>query len=276
MMEMTSKKLGWAIGLGGFLLIGVVIFFMSLSTVKQGHVGVVYSANGGVQGEVKTQGVHFVKPWEKVTEYPVALETVTFDNVPLATRDGKPLSMELNFNYSNDPQEVVNIFNKFKGATSTDIEQSFLLSRAKDSALEVTSKYTILEIFQNRGEIQTAIAQHFTDEVGKYGFVVSDFVIGTPTPDPQTQEAIQRVVDAQQKLEALRVETQQAEEEAKRKIVEAEGQAEAEIAEAKGTAEANKLIQESITPELLKKMEMEARIEHGWVEVNGANAVVVD
>ena len=46
--------------------------------------------------------------------------------------------------------------------------------------------------------------------------------------------------------------------------------------EAKGEAESNRLKAESITPELIQMKEAEARLQHGWVTVNGANAVVTD
>ena len=36
------------------------------------------------------------------------------------------------------------------------------------------------------------------------------------------------------------------------------------------------MIANSMTPELLKKMEMEARLKHGWVEIQGSNTVVKD
>ena len=275
-MKSKGSGLGWAIGIGAVILVGVIVLFMSFTSISQGHVGVVYNKNGGVESKTLGQGMHMISPLKKVTEYPVALETVEFKDVQLATKDGKPLSIDMTFNYMNEPSKVVDIFNKFKGAKPEVIEDTFLRSRLKESALSITSKYTILEIFQNREEIKVAIDKAFTEDVAKYGFIADDFVLGTPVPDKNTQTAIQSVVDAQQKLEALKIETQQAKESAEKQRVEAEGKAQAEIAEAKGTAEANRLIQKSITPELLKKMEMEARLKHGWVEIQGANAVVSD
>ena len=39
-------------------------------------------------------------------------------------------------------------------------------------------------------------------------------------------------------------------------------------------AEANRVISASITPELIQMKEAEARMEHGWVTVQGAGSVV--
>lgn len=41
-------------------------------------------------------------------------------------------------------------------------------------------------------------------------------------------------------------------------------------------AEANKELSASITEDLIKMKEAEARLKHGWVTVKGANSTVVD
>ena len=51
--------------------------------------------------------------------------------------------------------------------------------------------------------------------------------------------------------------------------------ADVELIEAKAEAEANRVIAQSITPELIQMKEAEARLEHGWVTVQGADSVVV-
>ncbi|MGG4105076.1 prohibitin family protein [Paenibacillus lautus] len=270
-----SKGIVGAVIIGGAIVIGGIMTLASLKTIDQGHVGVVYNRNGGVESQTLSQGMHFISPMKKVTQYPVALETVEYKDVQLATKDGKPLTIGMTFNYMNNPDQVVNIFNKFKGAKPGDIEQSFILSRIKEAALSVTSKYTILEIFQNREQIKVEISKEFTEDMKKQGFTVTDFVLGTPTPDESTAKAIQAVVDAQQQLEALKVEKQKAQEVAAKQLIEAQGVADAQVEKARGEAEANRLIQKSITPELLKKMEMEARQKHGWIEMTGATPVVV-
>ncbi|KAB2492625.1 prohibitin family protein [Priestia endophytica] len=256
MLKTGKAKLG-AVLVGLAIILGGVLAIMSITQVDQGHIGVVYNRSGGVEKQTLGQGWHFVSPWKKVTQYPVAMETVSYEDVPLATKDGKPLDIDATYNYANNPEKVVDIFNKFKGAKPEVIENTFLQSRMKDAALSVTSKYTILEIFQKREQIKTEIEQEFIEDANKYGFVVSDFVLGTPKPDEKTQKAIQNVVDAQQKLEAMNVEKQQAEVQAEKAKVEAQGKADAEIIKAKAEAEANKVVSESLTPEVIEMKRIE-------------------
>lgn len=55
----------------------------------------------------------------------------------------------------------------------------------------------------------------------------------------------------------------------------AQAEADVKVIEAQAEAESNRIIAESITPELIQMMEAQARQEHGWVTVQGADAVVV-
>lgn len=48
------------------------------------------------------------------------------------------------------------------------------------------------------------------------------------------------------------------------------------ITNAEAEAESNRIVSQSITDELIWMKEAEARKEHGWVEVQGADTVVTD
>lgn len=61
---------------------------------------------------------------------------------------------------------------------------------------------------------------------------------------------------------------------AQTKLIEAEAEAQAKQIEAEAEAKANQTIANSITDSLLAKMEMEARLKHGWITVQGAPTVV--
>lgn len=52
--------------------------------------------------------------------------------------------------------------------------------------------------------------------------------------------------------------------------------ADIKVTKAEAEAKANKLKSESLTPELIQMTEAEARLKHGWVTVQGADATVVD
>jgi regulator of protease activity HflC (stomatin/prohibitin superfamily) len=245
---------------------------------------VVFSRSTGVEKETLNQGLHFVNPMKRITEYPVSTETVK-TKLKLATKDGKPLTVEITYDYKNDANRLPYIYNKFKGQEPEVIEEGWLQSRLKKSANSVTSKRTILEVFQQTEAISLEVEKAFHENVNKEGFIVESVTFGTPEPDANTASAIQNVVDAQQQVEALKIEKQKAELQADKDKIEAEGRAQAQIEEAKGQAEstrlkakaqadANKELNASLTDNVLKKMELDARAEHGWVTIQGGTPLV--
>ena len=86
------------------------------------------------------------------------------------------------------------------------------------------------------------------------------------SPDDRVK-AMQRKQQAEAEQETIKVQNET-------KILEAEAAARAKQIEADAEAKANKTISESLTDELLRKMEMEARMEHGWITVQGADTIV--
>ena len=70
---MSTGKIG-EIVLAIVMVIGMALAAMCLERVRTGHVGVVYNMNGGVDGEVLTQGWHMVSPTKKVTTYSIGIE----------------------------------------------------------------------------------------------------------------------------------------------------------------------------------------------------------
>jgi regulator of protease activity HflC (stomatin/prohibitin superfamily) len=249
---MNKFKVG-AILFAVALVFGFIITSMFITTIGAGHAGVVYNRNGGLEKETLGQGWHFVSPFKRVTEYPIATETVTYDDVTIGTRDGKPIQTTFSYNYHIELTKLTEIFNKFRGAKSDVIEKGFLKSRLTEMAKEVTTKYTVLEILgEKSSEVSMNIQEKFAEDAKEIGFIIEAVTFTPPVPDKQTQAAIQAKVDAQQKLEQEKVELEKAKVIADKQRVEAQGNADKALIEAEGRAKANKLLQQSITPELIE------------------------
>ena len=75
-------------------------------------------------------------------------------------------------------------------------------------------------------------------------------------------------------MERERIERDKASIEAEKKIIEAKGVSDSMIERAKGEAKAYEIKTKEITPELLKKWELDARLKHGWVTIQGGNPIV--
>lgn len=55
---------------------------------------------------------------------------------------------------------------------------------------------------------------------------------------------------------------------------EAEAKAKAELISAEAEAKANKKLSNSITDQLIKMKEAEARLKHGWITISGTDTIV--
>ncbi|WP_409305521.1 prohibitin family protein [Peribacillus sp. SCS-155] len=273
---MNRFKIGGLV-IGCVLILTGVLTPLFIEKIAPGHVGVVYSPNGGVEAKTLGPGWHVVGFFKKVTEYPVRKQTANANNLGLATSDGKNVTIDFTYNYHVEPNKVVGLFNEFGPIPVEELEKNYMKSRLKDAARKVLSHYSVLELYGSKsGDVSIQVQETFADDVAKDGFIVEALTLGTPHPDKATQTAIDATVKAKQELERKKTEIELAKAEAERKKIEAQGNADAAIAKAEGDAKANKLLADSITPELIKLKEAEARLKHGWVTVTGAKSVITD
>lgn len=284
---MTKKKLGGLIIIVAALIIALILAVMCIEKIPRGHVGSIYSIKGGTSDEVLTEGWHLVSPMKKVTEYSVATEQLlltqderkgsdTDESFNATCKDGV-LNVDLEMSYHFEADTIPTIAKKYRGMSGDEIVDSIIKSKVKTYVNEVTSEYTILEAYMDKKtELNQEVTVHLRSALEPYGIVVESATIPRAEPDDAIKSAITERSKKAQEVEAAKQEQEKQKILAETKIIEAQGEADATIAAAEGEAKANKLITESLTPELLKKMELEARMEHGWVTIQGADAVIVD
>lgn len=253
---MSGFRLG-SIVVVGTILVMIIAFFMSITVVPQGHAGVVYKRSSGVQETTLNQGWRLVSPMDRVTAYPISTETVSVKPFNVQTKDGKPLVIEMTYDYSNQLEKLPYIYNKFKGQKAETIQEGWLQSRVKKASLNVFSQYSVLEVFQKQGEINAQIQENFVKLVDEHGFSVDSLTLGAPQPDENTMAAIQAVVDASQKLEQLEIEKKQAKAEAEKRVETSKGESEAIRIKSEADAKANKLLSSTISKELVEYKALE-------------------
>lgn len=282
----------------GVAIIGGIFGVKSFEYIGTGKVGVVYTMRGGVQDDTLDTGVHFISPFEKVKEFTVANEQIILskddrdesegdESFKVATADDASISISFQMSYRYDPGTVVDTYKKFKGMDGEDIVEKRVKTVLKSEVSEITTDYSLMDIYSgNRAEINDRLTEYLNKQFTKdYGINVLNASIIDVHPDKQLKKAINnRVAALQEKQQAeaeqekVKVEAEtnkiQAEKEAEVNKIKSESDAEIQITKAKAKAEANRLLSESITENLIKMKEAEARYKHGWVTVNGADTVV--
>ncbi len=261
-------KLG-AIIVGVVLFIGAIFGFMCIERIDPGYAGVVYNTNGGLEEDVLSQGWHFVAFWKKVTSYPVSTETVYLskdkqegspndDSFFISTKDGKLVNVDVAYSYRMNLERLPDIFTKFRGRETSEIENGFMRDRLKEACNVVSTTMDVLEVYgEKRQELNDNVFTRFKASLEEVGIVVETFSFTRVEPDAESMKAIQAKVDAKQTLERMKIEKEQAQVNADKAKIDAQGKADAKLIEAKSQAEANRILQQSLNGEIIQKQWIE-------------------
>ena len=280
-------------GLLGGVTFGIILFFtiicmvICIERVPVGYEGVLYSMNGGVSGETIGQGWHLVAPTKRVKLFTVGNEQLVLtkdkregskgnDSFRVSTSDDATIAISFQMSYRFNPDTLVETYKKFKGMSGEDIVERRVKAVMKSKVSEVTTDYSLMDIYSgNRAEINNKITEYLNKDFLKaYGMEIIDASIIDVHPDEQLKQTINNRVEALQKKQQAQAEQETAKVEAQTALIKAQNEAEIAITKAKAEAEANKVKAASITPELIQMKEAEARYKHGWITVQGADAIV--
>lgn len=88
------------------------------------------------------------------------------------------------------------------------------------------------------------------------------------------QEAEKQAIENQKAVDLAKANQEKATIEAETKKIAAQADADAMVITAEAEADAYRIKSAEITDNLLKKWELDARKEHGWVTIQGANTIV--
>ena len=271
-----------------------VAFLVAVGTVlctervHTGYVGVVYSAKG-VEQQTISQGWHFMSPLKHVSEFPITQQRVVFSNAPSdygakkhadwhidAPANGGTIAINLTVNYNFLPEHVVELYTKFGGMDGESLMESKIQNDIIAYVKEVTPQFSVMQIYSDdRAGVNTAITNYLNEKLtAEYGINVSSALIVDAQPDDTLMQKIRAKEQAKQDAEIAELNKQTALAQAETDKVKAQTEADVKMIEAQAEADANKVLSESITPELIQMKEAEARLKHGWVTVQGADTVV--
>lgn len=275
--------------IGGLALIGTIYSVMSFEWVDAGKVGVVYSMNRGVKDEVLTAGIHFISPFDKVKEFTVANEQLILskdtkegseedESFKVSTADNASITISFQMSYRFKDESVTDTYKKFKGMDGEDIVDRRVKTVLKSKVSEITSKYDLMDIYSgNRGAINNELTKYLNKQLtNEYGIEVLDASIIDVHPDKTLEESIQKRLNAMQETETAKTQQERVRVEMETKLIEAQKKAEIKKAEADAEAYANQQVSASITDQLIRMKEAEARLKHGWITIQGANTIVKD
>lgn len=278
-----------AIVISVVLALGVAIScLLCLERVSVGNVGVVYSSKG-VEEQTLSQGWHWMSPFKHVKQFPVSQQQIVFSNDPAdynkkehpdwsidAPANGGMVKVNLTVNYNFLPDKVIDLYKRFNGMDGEAIVESRVQNSMIAYVKEVTPDFSVMDIYSDKkSEVNQAITEYLNERLEEeYGIHVSSALVIDVELDAELQQKVQAKEQAKQDAEIAELEKQTAQAQAETDKVIAESEAEIKRIEAQAEADANRIIAESITAELIQMQEAQARMEHGWVTVQGADTVV--
>lgn len=241
----------------------VVIFSYACYTrIDAGHVGIrvnLYGTEKGIQDIAEVTGWVFYNPIStSIYEFPTFIQHKEYtgeNSFVVNSKDGSEFHVSPVINYNVKPEEVPNIFRKYRKDLK-DIENQFLKTAVYDAFRVVANSYTADSLISSREIFEVKIKQVLTDQMNKDGFMIQQFTSNLSYPESFKKSIEAKNAAVQQALQAEN-EVKTAEASAKISVAKAQGVANALKIQADADAYANKARQTSLTALLVQQQFIE-------------------
>lgn len=235
-------------------VVALCIVPASIHQVNEGEVAVVKEFGKAI--DTRNPGIHFdLCVTRSYQYYDAKVQSIEMDS-PTYSSDAQLIDLAISFQYKIMPDKLLNIIAEYGSieALNTRISKVVL-----DKTKSVFSSYTAMNIIAERSSMSERVEEVLRSAIDEsYYITVTEVAVSNIDFSDVFEKAVEeKMVAEQTKLKA-------------------QYEAEATLVAAEAEAKANQIISNSITDELLKMEEIEARKKHGWITVNGADAVVVD
>jgi regulator of protease activity HflC (stomatin/prohibitin superfamily) len=270
--------------LGAVLIIGLNVFSRAFISVDANEVGVEI-IRGQVKG-VLGPGWHFTSPvGGRVEKFSTRLQQTsmlrssaegdraTDDSIETASSEGATLSVDLTVNYRLAKADAVKLFNTIRNAD--DLRERIVRPTVRSVTRDVFAAYKAREaITSKRGEIQQRITARLNERLETQGILIETVDVRELYLPTNLQDQVNQAIAAEAASQKATIERKQKETEAEtaRLVAEktaeqlrisAKGEADAKTISASAEATANKVIAESLTPELIQLRQIEAVYKNG-------------
>lgn len=233
-------------------LIGVVVAFVLLGSVvviPAGNRGVVFSQGSGIENRILGEGLSFVTPFLESVHLVDVHVVKTEAKASAASRDTQDVYLDVVVTYNPDPSKVNKLYQKF--GEKDAVEQQVIAPAIQEEVKAVTPRFGAVDVVTQRHVVKRRILAGLTKRLAKSYLIVYDISINNITFNEDFARAIEDKVQQAQIAQKEELIVRQKTAQAAQAVATAKGQKEAAILVAQGQAEANRLIRESLTPELL-------------------------
>lgn len=234
--------------------------------IPPGNVGIkvnLYGSGRGVDDVTATTGRVWYNPFtQEVYSFPTYMqnaswtkeatkgskedESITFNSV-----EGAVVNGDVAVSYQIVPEEVPRLFVELR-QDADYIRDVYIRSKVRDSFSRNASKMKVVDIFgAGKEKLLTEVKNDLQSSLPGFKFDMITFVGGLRV-DPLVEQSINSTIQATQRAIEAQNKVLQSEAEAQQKVAEAKGRAESVLLEAESQAKANRVLTESLSPQLIQ------------------------
>lgn len=250
---MSNGQLDFKFPKGGALVIiiavlAVIFFSKATVTIGSGEAGVLYKTfDGGVVTDEPAlgEGFQFVAPWNKVIIYEVRQQEL-LEKMKVLSSNGLDILLEVTAWYKPDAEQI-GLLHQKKGQNYLD---RVIKPSIRSAARSVVGRYTPEQIYSSkRDAIQKEIFEETKIILDKQYIQLNEVLVRDVTLPPTIKTAIEKKLKQEQEFLEYEFTIQKAQKEAERQRIDAEGK-----------AAANKILNASLTENILKEKGIEATL----------------
>ena len=247
------------------VVIGAVIFvvvFWSRMTIniEAGHAGVLFRTfSGGIDTEnTYGEGFHFLAPWNEMIVYETRQQEIAEDMNVLSS-NGLEIKADVSAWYRPEYDKLGDLHANI----GKDYLRRVVIPAIRSSARSVIGRYTPEQIYSTkRDAIQDEIFEEAKQILNDKYVTLNRILIRSIVLPPTIKSAIESKLKQEQESLEYEFKLQKAEKEAQRQIIDAEGK-----------AEANRILNASLTSNILKEKGISATIK--LAESNNSKIVII-
>lgn len=246
--------------------------------IDTGNVGVARTL-GKVSAEALPPGIYFTL-FKTVDEFTSKEVLFQLENMTPKSRDNLTMQdVDLDVIYKVDGAQVPALFAKYQGDVvkhgqivkdgSSDliVSHSRVVREAREAVYKAIASFDATTMHTKRAELSELIRSSLQAELNKAdvgAFIVTSVNVRNMVVDKGIEEAIRQKAATDQRIE-----------QAQRELALTQAEAAKAIAAAEGQARANRILAESITPQLIRMREIEAQRDAAIAIANKAGNTVL-
>lgn len=247
--QFDMSKMKTILILAAIALIIIFIFGKSMFvTIQPGEAAVIFRPFSTKldKENIFRPGFQIIAPWNNLIIYQVS-EQKTEETMEVLDKNGLSIAVEISIRYQPVTERIGFLYEKFIG----DYKSRLVSPELRSAVRKVMGRYTAEEIYSTkRKEVENNIEKETADVLARNDVTMTAMLIRSINLPSEIKQAIENKLKQEQEALAYQFKLEKEKSEAERKRIAAEGE-----------SRANKIINNSLTPQLLKMRGIEATLE---------------